>query len=139
MTTTARKVAALVLLALWLAALVLPVATNRQGSFEGYVILILALFGPLIGQLAWIGNPLLLIVLRRVWPSGRLRGIRADIVFGVLLALCFVNALFWTDIPTDAGSDPIVRGIGYYLWMASVAGAAVLMLTSRAWRERAIV
>lgn len=132
----ARKAIVLVLLLPWLAALALPVAINRQGVFTGATILLLGLMGPLIGQFGWLGNPLLLVGLRRIWPTGKPRDLTADRVIGGLLALLFVNSLFWTDIPTDAGSDPIMRAIGYHLWMTSVAAGAMTLLLSRAWREK---
>ncbi|AOI75172.1 hypothetical protein [Burkholderia sp. NRF60-BP8] len=117
-----RNLARVVIVALYAASLLLPVAAeppNAAGAvswWHGYTVLALGGLAILDLQFAWLGNPLLVVALLR--PS---RTVSA------LLAVVVVFAAGWHTIPTDANYETIrAFGAGYYLWIAAMAGAAAL-------------
>jgi hypothetical protein len=138
MPAPALKLAILALSAAWLASLVQPVAaTGRQGTFDGFAVGAIGPMGMAIGQFGWFANLLLPIQWRRSWPLPYTRSARIDLVLGGILMLLAIDTCFWNDIPTDAGSDPIIQfGSGYFLWMASLIGTAILAVSLSRKRAR---
>ncbi|RQU80024.1 hypothetical protein DF141_04245 [Burkholderia cenocepacia] len=121
-TSSRLNLARVVIVALYVASLLLPVAAeppNAVGAvswLHGYTVLALGPLAILDLQFAWLGNPLLVVALLR--PS---RTVSA------LLAVVVVFALGWHTIPTDANYETIrTFGAGYYLWIAAMVGAAAL-------------
>ena len=126
MTERLRKpfVAAFVLL--WLASLFLPtLRTNGADWDPGWWLLASGWLGLLIGQLAWLANPLLVLAaVLLLKGSGRTA---LGIVGGVLLLLWLQMALTGSLVDNEGGiAHPIERRYtGYWLWMAAVGLAGV--------------
>ncbi|AZQ54728.1 hypothetical protein [Burkholderia cenocepacia] len=111
-----------VLVALYVASLLLPVAAeppNAAGAvswWRGYMVLALGPLAILDLQFAWLGNPLFVVALLK--PSRTMSALLAGVV---------IFALGWHTIPTDANYETIhTFGPGYYLWIAAMVGAAAL-------------
>ncbi|WGY70206.1 hypothetical protein KEC55_24460 [Burkholderia cepacia] len=120
--STRLNLARAVIVALYVASLLLPVAAeppNAAGAvswWHGYTVLALGGLAILDLQFAWLGNPLLVVAL-----------IRPNRTVSALLAVVVVFAIGWHTIPTDANYEKIgTFGLGYYLWIAAMIGAAVL-------------
>lgn len=113
----------------WFVALFLDVATvehlNAPQTFKGYMVLLLGFLGPFALQISAYANPALFVValyVRLRWQNLSAKKLKLAAAF---IALCIVNALFWTHIPDDSGSNSITDyGPGYYLWLAVMAAAA---------------
>ncbi|VWC38073.1 hypothetical protein BLA13014_06678 [Burkholderia aenigmatica] len=122
-TASARlNLARAVLVALYVVSLLLPVAAeppNAIGAvhwWRGYMVLVIGPLAILDLQFAWLGNPLLVVAL-----------IKPNRVVSALLAVVVAFALGWHTIPTGPDFKPIhAFGIGYYLWLAAMVGAAAL-------------
>lgn len=120
--STRLNLARAVIVALYVASLLLPVAAeppNAAGAvswWHGYTVLALGGLGILDLQFAWLGNPLLIAAL-----------IRPNRTVSALLAVVVVFAIGWHTIPTDANYEKITTfGAGYYLWIVAMAGGAAL-------------
>ena len=116
------KRARIVVIAVYVASLLLPAFAeppNGAGAvswWHGYTVLALGWLGMLDLQFAWLGNPLLVAAL--VKPNRTVSG---------LLGVVVVLALAWHTLPTDARVETISDfGLGYYLWIAAMVGAAAL-------------
>jgi hypothetical protein len=130
-TLRARRWTAFALGLAWLVSLGLPAAyLTRSEAPQGFVILLLGWIAVMALQPAWLGNLLIWIVLPLValseWP--RRRALR---FCGGALIICATAALFWRDLPDDAGSNLITAyGAGYYLWMIAVLGSGIAALAT---------
>lgn len=134
-----RRIIFAIILIVWLVSLAQPVAVTQRGTpYDGFAIGFIGPLGMLIGHFGWWANLWLPVAVIRGWRGSAQRTKRPaiDLTIGIILLLLTVNSLFWNDIPTDAGSDPIVRyGIGYHLWLAAVAGAGIATLYERIRRK----
>ncbi|WP_322082281.1 hypothetical protein [Burkholderia sp. BCC1972] len=120
--STRLNLARAVIVALYVASLLLPVAAeppNAAGAvswWRGYMVLALGPLAILDLQFAWLGNPLFVVAL-----------IRPNRTVSALLAAAVAFAIGWHTIPTDANYEKISTfGAGYYLWIAAMIGGAVL-------------
>jgi hypothetical protein len=123
---------------LWGVATALPVATIKSCDSivrnSGIDVLAGGWLGPLIGQFAWFANPLLLLV-GTFAVLGKLDGSGRGRIFGAVLCLLVVNALFWSRWSVE-GCDQIwitAYHMGYWLWIATVATAGGLAI----WQDSA--
>jgi hypothetical protein len=128
------KYAALALVLGWAASLALPVATFGPGADEtwaGWAVLMLGWLGFLTGQFAWLANfsfvACLFLLIRPRAP-----GTFGLIIGGTTLALA-LHALSWSWVYRNEGSAAVPTQIagyhaGYYVWIASTAGAGALLL-----------
>ena len=111
---------------LYLAACVAPCLEVTQKSdpvWPGWQILLMGWLGVLVGQFAWLANPL--------WLGGliffALRKWTVALILSGLAILPTFNTLtmFVTELPADEGgmnTFHLVRlRIGFYLWLASLA------------------
>jgi hypothetical protein len=121
------------LLILWAVTIALPVATIRSCDSvvrnTGVDILAAGWLGPLIGQFAWLANPLLLLLGAFAF-SGKLDGSGRGKIFGAVLCLLVVNALFWSRWSVE-GCDHVQitdYHMGYWLWIATVATSGGLAI-----------
>ncbi|MBZ5789377.1 hypothetical protein K8353_04580 [Burkholderia contaminans] len=122
-TSSARlNLARAVIVALYVVSLLLPVAAeppNAVGTvnwWRGYAVLAIGPLAILDLQFAWLGNPLLVVAL-----------IKPNRIVSALLAVVVIFALGWHTIPTGPDFKPIhAFGLGYYLWIAAMAGGAAL-------------
>ena len=139
MPVTIRRFVFAAILAVWLASLAQPVAITQRGTpYDGFAIGFIGPLGMLIGHFGWWANLWLPVAVIRGWRGSaqRTQHPSIDHVIGIVLTLLTINSLFWNDIPTDAGSDRIVRyGLGYHLWLAAVAGAGIATLYERIRRK----
>ena len=128
------KYAALALIAGWAASLAMPVATLGPGEGEtwaGWAVLMLGWLGLMTGQVSWLANfgfLACLFMLIRPKPPG----VAGLIVGGPTLALA-LHGLGWSWVYRNQGSAAVPTQIagyhaGYYVWMASTAGAGALLL-----------
>jgi hypothetical protein len=131
-------VAALLMLC-WATSLVLPtVAISLRGEFNpGAYVLMIGWMGPLVGLFGWFANFLLpgvLVLTLFATPAPRPM---LAVFAAVLLALC-LNSLSWDHIPSgDSTSKISAFGPGYYLWLSTMAAAAVwLAILALAPRQR---
>ncbi|MGB5036403.1 MAG: hypothetical protein WBQ66_07340 [Blastocatellia bacterium] len=125
-------------------ACVLPVLVfveSNQESWFGYSVLLIGALGILIGQFAWIANPILALA----WLASLLRWWIASAViaaFGLLVALTSFR-IVGQKIPLDEGG---VRQatvgylhVGFYVWLlaflAMIAGPIVLRIVSSQRRQ----
>jgi hypothetical protein len=118
-----------VLAALWAVSLLLPVAimgAAKDNVFPGWGILMMGWLGVLVLQFGWFANPVFVAALVLLATSKRRTG-WATLV-SVLLACLIADALTWHEMYGDNGSVPIQAfGAGYYLWLATMIGAAVTL------------
>ena len=132
--TPLMKYAAVALVLAWAASLAMPVATFGAGADEtwaGWAVLMLGWLGFLTGQFAWLGNfgfVACLFLLIRPKAPGR----TGLIIGGVTLALA-LHGLGWSWVYRNDGPAAVPTPIegyhaGYYLWIASTAGAGALLL-----------
>ena len=140
----ARCLVSLALAGCWIVSIGQPVAVtvaqNGEQTWSGDAILLMGWLGPLMLQFAWLANlllPCVLVLAAMGVRSGLVQ--KLSIVCALMLAVLALNALFWSQIPMDNGSNPIVRfQIGYTLWLAAMFGGAAwgLVSTMLAMREQ---
>ena len=96
------------------------------------MILEMGMMGVFMGQFGWVANivlPPVLLLTPLAKTSAVVRAISVGLA--LLLLVLTLNALAWSEIPTDHISNRVIRfRIGYYLWMAAMFGGAALALVS---------
>ena len=139
MTERLRKAVVSAFLVLWLASLFLPtLRTNGADWDPGWWLLASGWLGLLIGQLAWLANPLLILAaLLLLRGRGRTS---LGIVGGALLLLWLQMALTGALVDNEGGiAHPIERRYaGFWLWMAAIGLAGLTSVAAAmAWRTPA--
>jgi hypothetical protein len=128
-------IAAIFVLSLALPALLPTIFNTLHHPWQrGYILLLLGWLGIPAGQIEWLGNPALAVVL--VAPFSKFsRWIAAP-----LLGICSFTALFFlTSIPDASGDFIIAFGPGYYLWLTSLVLGMVLPFVARLISNKAAV
>lgn len=111
---------------LYTIALFLPVYVVPDGSWPGWVVLIVGWAGVIllakgqIGVIAWFANPVFAVALGLL--VGRLYR-AAAIVGGIAVVLALPCFLVWQLVRDEAGNtQPVLGyGAGLFLWLAAVA------------------
>ena len=116
-----RQGLAVIATLLWMNSFFLPAVGFGQDDWElGWGVAVMGWAGPLQLQFGWYGNLVMIPALGRL-AFGEPRLDAHAWKLGLGLSLLWVNALFWTQVPSDPGPAIIaVRGSGYYAWMASL-------------------
>ena len=118
------------ILAMWLASLVLPVFTACGPGYDntpGYMILLIGWMGLLIIQPAWFANLLIVAVIIVLLLRNRV-----PLWLGIATPLVAAPALFFTDMYDDRGAIPICHyQTGYWLWLATAGMALLATLLTR--------
>jgi hypothetical protein len=106
---------------LWMSSFFLPAVRFSLDDWElGSAVAVMGWAGPFQLQFGWYGNLVMIPALGRL-AFGELRLDSDAWKLGLVLFLLWVNALFWTQVPSDPGPAIIAaRGSGYYAWMASL-------------------
>lgn len=118
----------------WAYSLTLPAAyfVRFPGPVPGYDVLLLGWMGIVNFQPAWLANIGLFFVLLIFLHEGRPGGCLL-VGGGIVMGLCAIAALFWDSWPQGTNyKTPIVRGPGFYFWIAAVAGTALASLARAA-------
>jgi hypothetical protein len=139
MTERLRKAVVSAFVLLWLGSLFLPtLRTNGADWDPGWWLLASGWLGLLIGQLAWLANPLLILAALLLLRG---RGRTAlGIVGGALLLLWLQMALTGALVDNEGGiAHPIERRYaGFWLWMAAIGLAGLTSVAAAmAWRTPA--
>lgn len=120
-----RRWAGVLILAMWVASLILPVFSACNHNYDetgGWFLLAAGWFGFLVLQPAWLANWFILavgvvLVLNK----------RPPIWLGMLAGIFAAPAWWWKEWNDDSGSVPICHyHSGYWLWLA-VAGVCVIV------------
>ena len=126
----------LALLSGWALSLFLPVAATRPDLVDmwyGYQILEWGWLGPLMLQLGWLANPLILYA-AYLAVGERLAQARRLQIVAIALMLLALNSVFWQKLPDgyDAIDGRIVAittfAAGGRFWLFSVSAMGVWLL-----------
>lgn len=114
---------------LYALSLVLPGYRASGDSYYGFFCLLLGPIGLFGGHFSWIANPLLVFSWMR-FTSGAAASALALAVTALLMALTF---LFEDKIPVgSSGEFSFEIGMGYWVWLTSVALAVLAAIDSQA-------
>ncbi|MBN8808696.1 MAG: hypothetical protein J0I47_10765 [Sphingomonas sp.] len=117
--------------ALWSASLALPTIAVKGYRDFGWSMLIVGWLGAMLGQVDWLGNPLILMLIamllqRRAMPNG------FGGMAGLLAFVTVLSALRRTVMVDESGNSyPIEHHyVGYYLWVATMGLGALTALVA---------
>jgi hypothetical protein len=125
-----RQKIAIIWLALWMLSLFLPVVATEsdpQQFTSGWYILLTGGFYIITEmQCGWAANLVFILAINRMWS--RERSNKYDFITSVLIAAFTIDALFWRDATFDHLDLIQAFGPGYYLWLATMLGAAASLI-----------
>jgi len=125
-----RQKIAIFWLVLWTLALFLPVAATEsdpQQFIPGWLIFLTGWFYIIAEmQCGWAANVVFILALIRMWL--RESPNKYDFIISVLIAAFTIYALFWRDATFDHLDLIQAFGPGYYLWLATMLGAAASLI-----------
>jgi hypothetical protein len=101
-------------------------------SHFGFEMLLTGAWGLLVGEFAWLANPLLLVAWVLVFFGNRLFAAVLGCI-ALLLAFTFLaSAQMPADINGASGTQEIVSyGAGYWLWLVSISAAIIATVPSK--------
>ena len=137
MTERLRKTLVAAFMLPWMASLFLPTLRTNDADWDsGWWLLASGWLGLLIGQVAWLANPLLLLA-AVLLLRGRAR-ISLLLIGGALLLLWLQMAMTGSLVDNEGGIAHAIerRYAGYWLWMAAV-GLGALVSVAAAFAPRA--
>ncbi|MBN8812004.1 MULTISPECIES: hypothetical protein [unclassified Sphingomonas] len=104
---------------LWVASLFLPVF---DAGGPGWILLAMGWLGIGIGELSWLANPLLLVLVVLLLPA-HIRGSKRFLACAVFLGFVLLReAMRSTIMVNEAGTlEPVQRFAGCYAWMGAVS------------------
>lgn len=112
-------------------------AENPRAWANGFGLLMTGWLGVLVGVMAWVANPTLLIAWLAMWSPNHKRYSIGASAIALLLALSFLK--HESIVADEAGNRSMITGygIGLWLWISSIAVALVGSCSwiSVAWQE----
>ena len=129
------RIAALVLLALWVGSLLVPAvggcAVGKPVSWTpGWEIGLVGFMGPLQLQFAWYANPAFIVLTIFLFLLGRANLLM--IILAVLTLALGATAFTWQDILTDSPTTRLCwYGPGFWMWLLALFGLAAATIADR--------